>query len=535
MRFEILKNGDLIETKTFEEGQFQIGRSEDCAICLKSTKVSKQHALLVIKGSQIAVVDTGSSNGLFVNGVMVKKQRIHLGDIISIGEYQLRPIKDFPKLNHGGSVGRSVDGNLARKTNEEFLANSNSEPNASAAANLQSHQEKFKQVVDKKVLIPLYEMMKLVDWRVLLGSIMMSALVLTVLLAARPLYVWATGLTQSEALERAHTVLNQIVRENYRGLQKGGDFARLSVDPWESVKGFEELYIIDSKTGNIVAPVKLYNKSLNDSYALIALKKVLDEKSPQVTVEHSNGVFIVAQPIPQPAQENLEDLAPGPAAVVLGKFQAAASITSVFEPVLEAIIFAVFLGLFAYYLILKMVTHPVQQIQEQLDAALRGEAVSIASEARLEDFENLAQVINFSVSKLKQSNVDFGKPLESGDHEAEDELYVKTIEEFDVGSSDAVLLLDKEKKVKFVGHVLEELIGLRSQYAQGQNISDCCRDAGFAGTAIDMTDRVVGSLGETQNSTLDINGINRAMVAVGHRSQSGEVRFILLIVKMGGA
>jgi hypothetical protein len=92
--------------------------------------------------------------------------------------------------------------------------------------------------------------------------------------------------------------------------------------------------------------------------------------------------------------------------------------------------------------------------------------------------------------------------------------------------------LDKEKKVKFVGHVLEELIGMRSEYSKGQNISDCCRDAGFAGTAIDLSERVVGSLGETQNAVLDINGTNRPMVAVGHRSQNGEIRFILLTVRM---
>jgi hypothetical protein len=218
--------------------------------------------------------------------------------------------------------------------------------------------------------------------------------------------------------------------------------------------------------------------------------------------------------------------------VVLGNFTATESITSVFEPVLEALIFAVFLGLLAFYLVMKMVTRPIQQIQEQLDAALRGEPVSVACDVKLTELENLAQVINFSVSRLRQSNSDMSAPVGDSDSDSEDTLLLKTIEELDVGTGDALLLLDKEKKVKFVGHVLEELIGMRSEYAKGQNISDCCRDAGFAGTAIDLSERVIGSLGETQNAVLDINGTNRPMAAVGHRSQNGEIRFILLTVRM---
>ncbi|NBT58961.1 FHA domain-containing protein, partial [bacterium] len=497
MRLEILQNGKIIETKVLGEGQYQIGRLESCDICLKSTRVSKQHALIVVKGNQAAILDSGSSNGLFVNGVLIKKQRLQFGDVIGIGDYQIRCSRPFPTRQEFGGAGYSAgSGNLAERLEPNYLSESESVPDQKAG----SLPQQFAEVVEQKVLLPFYEALKIADWRWVLGTLIISALTLSVLLAARPIYVWATGIAEKEALDRAHSILNQIVRENFRSLQKNGDYARLSVEPWEAVRGFKEIYILDGKNGNILAPIKLFNKTLNDPFALIAFRKVVEERGSQVTVNHPDGGFIVAQPVPQSSVENPGDLNLGPAAVVVGSFTVSESISSVFEPVLEALIFAVFLGLLAYFLVMKMVTRPIRKIQEQLDAALRGEPVSIACEVKLEDLENLAQVINFSVSRLRQSNSDMSKPVSGSDTESEDLLLISTIQETDLGTGDAILLLDKEKKVKFVGHVLEELIGLKSEYAKGQNISDCCRDPGFAGTAIDLTERVLGSLGESQNA-----------------------------------
>lgn len=527
MKVEIQKNGEVIEVKELNEGQYTIGRSSSNDICLDSSKISKQHGLLVIKGGKAAILDTGSSNGTFVNGVLIKKQRIESGDVVSLGEFQLRIVRAFAMR------GVNVRGNLAEKLEENFVSEDKQVPEVAQAASAR-YQAEVAELIESKILIPLYGLMRTADWRWILGTIIISTLVAAVLVAARPLYVWSTESSKKEAIDRAHTVINQIVRENFRSLQKGGDFSRLSVDAWESVRGFKEIYILDGRTGTIVAPVKLYNKSLNDGYALIALKKVTEDRESEVTVEHSNGSFIVAQPIPQVVRENIDEVGGAPSTVVLGKFEISDSITSVFEPVLEALIFAVFLGLLAFFLILKMVTHPIRQIQEQLDSALRGEPVSVGCEAKFVDLENLAQVINFSVSKLQQAGGNLQAANPESDTDSEDDFFVKTIQEIDLGVGDGVLLLDKEKKVKFVGHVIEELLGMKNQYAQGQNISDCCKDPGFAGTVIDLAERVVSSLGENQNANLDINGVNRPMSAIGHRSQSGEIRLILITVRMEG-
>ena len=171
-------------------------------------------------------------------------------------------------------------------------------------------------------------------------------------------------------------------------------------------------------------------------------------------------------------------------------------------------------------------------MSEQLDSALKGENILITSEAKMFELENLAQVVNFAVTRMKQAGGGLAQPVQGDDPESEDSLYVSGVTEFDQGTTDALLVLDREKKVRFVGKALEELIGLRSQYAIGQNISDACRDGSFSGTTIDMVEKVFSSLGESQVANLDINGISRAIYAVAHKNQSGDIHFVLLTVKL---
>lgn len=70
----------------FEEG-VQLGRdSERCEIILSREFVSRQHCALVPEDGDVAVVDLGTTNGTYVNGVRVQRQRLNEGDRIGLGK-----------------------------------------------------------------------------------------------------------------------------------------------------------------------------------------------------------------------------------------------------------------------------------------------------------------------------------------------------------------------------------------------------------------------------------------------------------------
>jgi predicted component of type VI protein secretion system len=68
-----------------------IGRGEDCDLPVNDTSVSRIHAEIhVIEGGRYEVIDRDSSNGVRVNGVELKRTILDAGDVIELGDVQLR-------------------------------------------------------------------------------------------------------------------------------------------------------------------------------------------------------------------------------------------------------------------------------------------------------------------------------------------------------------------------------------------------------------------------------------------------------------
>lgn len=529
MRLNIWQNGQVIDSRDLADGTYKIGRAPESDIRLKSTQVSKQHGLLIIKGDKAAIVDLGSSNGIFVNGILVRKQRITSKDDIAIVDFKLkvgeseRPI-GMASLQLDAPHQAPFQGNLAT----DFARFEQSSPDSPPAVPI-SPQERFLTLVDRVILMPFYSIVKTADWRWLLSSILLIALVSSVILSVIPIVRWGKRITTEEAVNRAHTVISQAVRENYRLLTKTSDYSRLTVEVPENEKGMLAVYIIDPKTKTILAPAKVFNKALTDVWSLAAIERVTRDNEEKVSIRQSESIHVLAQPIYMYSAETKQN---NIVAIIVAHFQISDEITSTFQPLVEASLFAILLSLIAFFFIFKMITYPIATMNDQLDAALKGGDVTVTCEAKFPELENLATVLNFTLSRLKKGGGAAPGKITSEDTEEEDLSYIKAVKEFNEGSTDAILLLDIEKKVRFVGTALEELVGMKNQYAEGQNVSDACKDPGLAGTAIDLTDNVIGNIGQTQYATLDINGITRDLVAVGHKNSAGELRFVLIIIKL---
>ena len=72
-----------------ESPQMTVGRSEQSDIVLHGTEVSRAHALLSSDQGVFSVRDLESSNGTFVNGLKIQRQKLRHQDVI-IGDYELR-------------------------------------------------------------------------------------------------------------------------------------------------------------------------------------------------------------------------------------------------------------------------------------------------------------------------------------------------------------------------------------------------------------------------------------------------------------
>ena len=68
----------------------RIGRSLTADIELEDVSVSRRHALIVVEGEAVFVLDEGSRNGTWLNGHRVSRSLLRDGDTLVLGTAQLR-------------------------------------------------------------------------------------------------------------------------------------------------------------------------------------------------------------------------------------------------------------------------------------------------------------------------------------------------------------------------------------------------------------------------------------------------------------
>lgn len=71
------------------KGALVLGRSEQADVSLQHPLVSRAHAQIVRRGSDVYVEDLGSSGGTFVNGQLVREHLLKEGEVIRIGPSQM--------------------------------------------------------------------------------------------------------------------------------------------------------------------------------------------------------------------------------------------------------------------------------------------------------------------------------------------------------------------------------------------------------------------------------------------------------------
>ena len=77
------------ESFAVEGERMTIGRRPDSAVFLDDITVSRDHALLVRRGSDWFIDDCGSLNGTYVNRERIDSQRLADGDELQVGKYKL--------------------------------------------------------------------------------------------------------------------------------------------------------------------------------------------------------------------------------------------------------------------------------------------------------------------------------------------------------------------------------------------------------------------------------------------------------------
>src|SRR5262245_4814375 len=92
----ILSPGLVGRTHELKVDKTTIGRVEDNTFPITEPSVSSHHCEIALRGSDVVVKDLNSTNGTFINGEKVTEQVLKPGQILRLGQIELRLETDAP-------------------------------------------------------------------------------------------------------------------------------------------------------------------------------------------------------------------------------------------------------------------------------------------------------------------------------------------------------------------------------------------------------------------------------------------------------
>jgi hypothetical protein len=83
--------GVEIKKISLQKDRTTLGRHPDNDIVFDNMVVSGHHCVFELKGlADVYIEDLNSTNGTYINGKMVKRQRLHDGEVIAIGNFRIK-------------------------------------------------------------------------------------------------------------------------------------------------------------------------------------------------------------------------------------------------------------------------------------------------------------------------------------------------------------------------------------------------------------------------------------------------------------
>ena len=92
----ILSAGMTGRTQELKVEKTTIGRVEDNTFQIAEASVSSHHCEVLLRGSDVVVKDLNSTNGTFINGEKVTERVIKPGQILRLGQIEMRLETDAP-------------------------------------------------------------------------------------------------------------------------------------------------------------------------------------------------------------------------------------------------------------------------------------------------------------------------------------------------------------------------------------------------------------------------------------------------------
>jgi hypothetical protein len=384
-----------------------LGRSPSSDIKIANGNISKEHTRIEVFDDKVIITDAGSRNGTFVNGVQVRSSKAKSGDKVAMHDifFEVQKVPDNwaqrfaqpmqvygqPAQQHHQQQHHHSHGIMGNAAYHQQPHDMHMEDNAVENDFLKGGFPKWTQLVTtymERVVLPgVYRLPEIFEFKWVLAGFMAGFILLVTSLSMIPLAQILRSSLEEESQQHALTIATTLAKVNRPFLMQGAETA-VSVDIATSRPGVKKAFIISNMEGNIVAPAR-------DAGAYPDMPYVHEgRKLGKESVRQIDSNTIVALfPIEFYNSETGSHAITHWAVVLYDMSSLAVDNGRVLSLFITTLFISLLLGLILFYFLYKLVEHPIQDINRQLDIALK------------EGLDTLTTNYQFPAMQLLASNV----------------------------------------------------------------------------------------------------------------------------------
>ncbi len=478
-----------------KEGPNTIGREQGNNVTLSSGQVSKRHCTINVSGAKIEVLDAGSSNGTFVNGVLAKKAPLKGGDKISVGPFVFEFLVGTDDAAAGANLGGTGAGDLglggADGVDGNEMLSDQLEPPRSERE--KSFFKKLFYKFDETVTPVIHDWNTRNEWWYMLGALFTGYVVLYIGMSVYPLLETAKESVLREAEGRAKYIARQIADLNKEAISQGSE-VDLSVDFADKDGSVTEALILDL-SGRVLAPGVKINEGTTNPYVTKVLSAVRAGKRKAwelVSKRNEDKTrLLVTVPIFAKSPNSGAEV---PKALVVLKFKLngiALDPAMVMLIYLESFLMALLIGVVFLFLVFRLTYRPIQLVNDELDEVLKGNMPAVKKTFKFEPLDELIDSVNSVLSRIPelQSGEDEDS-VEATDNEQQiiDNMLMP-LQYMVTNAHLPMMLMDGGSNILTMSSTFEELSGMHADAVSGTPISDAARDEAFAAMMHDMMEK----------------------------------------------
>jgi len=437
-----------------------LGRSENCQIRLASAGISKKHCVITpISNTRVEVEDLGSSNGTYINGLLVKKHIMQPGDTLSVHNYVLQLSKQAPDV----PTEAADDANFST----DFVANADA-IDAQSVRKQEGFGDKVNQWLEDAVYPNADQLAQKVDVRLLcIAALAIWTMVVTTL-SLNPFKELANNRARSESIEVAKLYARQLARLNSRAIieQRYKDL----IGDLDAVRGQTpgvlDTMIVDVINGQILAPPERLGQALGSGPEYMGAKKSLGRGTSHVEIDEESGIAWASSPIQIGTSAGNKTVAT--ALVQYSYIDGQFTINNLIDQIVNSLVYALALSLIFLIFIYRWVDGSVLRLARATETALREQNTAVELAIEWPSLERLKQEITFCLTKASE-----GGGGEGGGGQSDWAAAAAT------NTTSASAAFDDEMKITAWNTAMEKVSGVQASIAMNADISEASRDIAF--------------------------------------------------------